>query len=208
MAIRERKRVFLACIACRRRKIRCISDEDNNPCTRCVKKGILCEYLSIDEERERSERMAALDNASGYSFSRPVWDAPHPPDSNIAQNGNSTQAGNVNYVSPLTPTTSTATGMAPEYTHYQGDIEILSEYGSHSVAPQVYNRDDLGPTLPDSQYADFSQQNMSFAYATTPPRWGTVLSISAFSLIPKAPQIRHAHNICGVESIESYLWND
>ncbi|KAJ7115722.1 hypothetical protein C8R44DRAFT_739471 [Mycena epipterygia] len=47
-----RRRVVLACTNCRRRKIRCLTSEDpsKNPCERCVKKGLKCEYLRVADQ--------------------------------------------------------------------------------------------------------------------------------------------------------------
>ncbi|KAJ7136953.1 hypothetical protein C8R44DRAFT_948704 [Mycena epipterygia] len=47
-----RRRVVLACTNCRRRKIRCLTSEDppKNPCERCVKKGLKCEYLPVADQ--------------------------------------------------------------------------------------------------------------------------------------------------------------
>ncbi|KAJ6571024.1 hypothetical protein DFH09DRAFT_1079992 [Mycena vulgaris] len=47
-----RSRVYIACIHCRKRKIRCITDEKGplNPCERCARRGLNCEYLSVGEQ--------------------------------------------------------------------------------------------------------------------------------------------------------------
>ncbi|KAJ6552578.1 hypothetical protein DFH09DRAFT_1496699 [Mycena vulgaris] len=43
------KRTSLACLNCRRRKIKCFSAQEANPCVFCVKKGYTCEYLAVSE---------------------------------------------------------------------------------------------------------------------------------------------------------------
>ncbi|KAJ7478265.1 hypothetical protein FB451DRAFT_1396049 [Mycena latifolia] len=55
-AISMRRRTILACTNCRRRKIRCITTEQppKNPCARCVKKGLSCEYVAAPEAEEYS----------------------------------------------------------------------------------------------------------------------------------------------------------
>ncbi|KAJ6578462.1 hypothetical protein B0H19DRAFT_1253701 [Mycena capillaripes] len=47
----KRRRAFVACANCRKRKIKCISlsDGDGMPCKRCTAKGLECEYLAVDE---------------------------------------------------------------------------------------------------------------------------------------------------------------
>ncbi|KAJ7478286.1 hypothetical protein FB451DRAFT_1172621 [Mycena latifolia] len=53
-AISMRRRTILACSNCRKRKIRCITTEQppKNPCARCVKKGLTCEYVAAPEGEE------------------------------------------------------------------------------------------------------------------------------------------------------------
>ncbi|KAJ7478261.1 hypothetical protein FB451DRAFT_1172598 [Mycena latifolia] len=55
-AISMRRRTILACSNCRRRKIRCITTEQppKNPCARCVKKGLACEYVAAPEAEEQA----------------------------------------------------------------------------------------------------------------------------------------------------------
>ncbi|KAJ7468242.1 hypothetical protein B0H11DRAFT_2284192 [Mycena galericulata] len=47
----KRRRAFVACSNCRKRKIKCVtaSDADDNPCTRCLKKGLTCEYAPVSD---------------------------------------------------------------------------------------------------------------------------------------------------------------
>ncbi|KAJ6486977.1 hypothetical protein C8R45DRAFT_1145705 [Mycena sanguinolenta] len=43
----KRRRAYVACGNCRRRKVKCItpSEVDYKPCTRCAQKGLKCEYF-------------------------------------------------------------------------------------------------------------------------------------------------------------------
>ncbi|KAJ7023076.1 hypothetical protein C8F04DRAFT_1271811 [Mycena alexandri] len=52
----QRKRIYLACVNCRRRKVRCITtgDSPDTPCQRCVKHGLICDYVPVSLEREKS----------------------------------------------------------------------------------------------------------------------------------------------------------
>ncbi|KAJ7662819.1 hypothetical protein DFH06DRAFT_1397090 [Mycena polygramma] len=47
----KRRRTIMACVNCRKRKIRCITTEQppTNPCARCTKKRIPCEYVAVPE---------------------------------------------------------------------------------------------------------------------------------------------------------------
>ncbi|KAJ7731924.1 hypothetical protein DFH07DRAFT_781093 [Mycena maculata] len=49
-----RRRVITACTYCRKRKIRCLTWEEppKNPCERCTKKGLKCEYITIADQRD------------------------------------------------------------------------------------------------------------------------------------------------------------
>ncbi|KAF7300883.1 C6 finger domain [Mycena kentingensis (nom. inval.)] len=84
-----RRRVIIACTNCRKRKVRCLTAEDSpvHPCTRCVAKGLRCEYITVTDQREdrkrrvqqrrqraRSRGMAS--NSSGAATPSPL--APYP----------------------------------------------------------------------------------------------------------------------------------
>ncbi|KAJ7685868.1 hypothetical protein B0H17DRAFT_1204698 [Mycena rosella] len=63
-----RRRTILACGNCRKRKIRCITTEQppRNPCARCVKKHLPCEYAVADAEYSSpSPGRAETPDASG-----------------------------------------------------------------------------------------------------------------------------------------------
>ncbi|KAF7325581.1 C6 finger domain [Mycena kentingensis (nom. inval.)] len=65
----KRRRAYIACSNCRRRKIKCItaSDADYRPCTRCASKGLVCEYLSVggDDADAHSGGRRSLTPTSG-----------------------------------------------------------------------------------------------------------------------------------------------
>ncbi|KAF7316546.1 C6 finger domain [Mycena indigotica] len=48
----KRRRAYIACSNCRKRKVKCItvSDADYRPCTRCSQKGLLCEYIAVTDD--------------------------------------------------------------------------------------------------------------------------------------------------------------
>ncbi|KAJ7302717.1 hypothetical protein DFH08DRAFT_945527 [Mycena albidolilacea] len=48
------RRTLLACTNCRKRKIRCFSPEKplKSPCTRCSQKGLICEYVTVEQETD------------------------------------------------------------------------------------------------------------------------------------------------------------
>ncbi|KAJ7702766.1 hypothetical protein B0H17DRAFT_1127707 [Mycena rosella] len=46
---KKHRRVYVACLACRRRKIKCVtaSEAESTPCARCTREGIPCEYAAV-----------------------------------------------------------------------------------------------------------------------------------------------------------------
>ncbi|KAF8173342.1 hypothetical protein K438DRAFT_1980890 [Mycena galopus ATCC 62051] len=71
-----RRRVIIACTHCRKRKIRCLTPEDppQNPCNRCAKKGLHCEYITIADQRDESSitKSAPVESRSSDSGSPPI----------------------------------------------------------------------------------------------------------------------------------------
>ncbi|KAJ6472367.1 hypothetical protein C8R47DRAFT_1146532 [Mycena vitilis] len=66
-----RRRVIIACTNCRKRRIKCLTPEDPplNPCERCLKKGLRCEYVTVSDQRGESaskhSKNSAADSANG-----------------------------------------------------------------------------------------------------------------------------------------------
>ncbi|KAJ7483599.1 hypothetical protein FB451DRAFT_108934 [Mycena latifolia] len=81
----KRTRVPLACVRCRKRKVKCSINEENlsKPYTQCARGGVVCEYMSVDEERAQSASVHAGEmpspNAISPSTSGPSEQTVHPP---------------------------------------------------------------------------------------------------------------------------------
>ncbi|KAJ7624037.1 hypothetical protein DFH06DRAFT_1305206 [Mycena polygramma] len=66
-----RRRVIIACTNCRKRRVKCLTPEDPplNPCERCVKKGLRCEYVTVSDQRGESaskhSKKSVPDGANG-----------------------------------------------------------------------------------------------------------------------------------------------
>ncbi|KAF7368371.1 C6 finger domain [Mycena venus] len=83
----QRRRTLMACSNCRRRKMRCITTEQppTNPCARCTKKGLPCEYVAVDQDDEPAMSQSpelgssALPESGGHSrrpsMQGPAWAA-------------------------------------------------------------------------------------------------------------------------------------
>ncbi|KAJ7275750.1 hypothetical protein C8J57DRAFT_1589863 [Mycena rebaudengoi] len=52
----KRRRAYVACTNCRQRKVRCVSPSEvgDEPCNRCSKRGLKCEYIAIPDNQETS----------------------------------------------------------------------------------------------------------------------------------------------------------
>ncbi|KAJ7677635.1 hypothetical protein B0H17DRAFT_111079 [Mycena rosella] len=68
-----RRRVYIACLNCRKRKIKCLS-ENSDPCARCIKMGLHCEYLPVADESIHQ----SLPPFSPYP--NPTWQLPRTAD--------------------------------------------------------------------------------------------------------------------------------
>ncbi|KAJ7447655.1 hypothetical protein FB451DRAFT_1188183 [Mycena latifolia] len=55
------KRACIACVHCRKRNIKCITPQEGQPCEWCLKRGLVCDYLSVPEEQAISASATAPD---------------------------------------------------------------------------------------------------------------------------------------------------
>ncbi|KAJ6534111.1 hypothetical protein B0H19DRAFT_1080614 [Mycena capillaripes] len=77
----QRRRTLVACTNCRKRKLRCITTEQppKKPCARCTKKGLSCEYVSI-EVNDSTSGHSRQNSASAFNnSSQDLSNAPPPP---------------------------------------------------------------------------------------------------------------------------------
>ncbi|KAJ7112287.1 hypothetical protein C8R44DRAFT_741976 [Mycena epipterygia] len=66
------RRTLVACSNCRRLKRKCITKErlTRNPCARCTKRGLPCEYIAVAEQEKSSPDIRPLELAG------PAWELP------------------------------------------------------------------------------------------------------------------------------------
>ncbi|KAJ4482675.1 hypothetical protein C8R41DRAFT_841075 [Lentinula lateritia] len=73
----RRRRAQIACRNCRKRKIKCVTNEEppHNPCERCQRKGLTCEYVAVGEPSppstpalEHAEHNRLPPNSQGYTY--------------------------------------------------------------------------------------------------------------------------------------------
>ncbi|KAJ7648932.1 hypothetical protein DFH06DRAFT_1135193 [Mycena polygramma] len=49
----QSRRVAVACLNCRERKVKCMAHPEQKPCMRCEQNGLICEYVSTEKQRSR-----------------------------------------------------------------------------------------------------------------------------------------------------------
>ncbi|KAJ6488830.1 hypothetical protein C8R45DRAFT_1097178 [Mycena sanguinolenta] len=76
------RRTYVACLACRKRKIKCFTDGSaEKACRRCSHKGIQCEYLRVSSAQKHVPSHSpflpltsiAVPSANPYSATRNYW---------------------------------------------------------------------------------------------------------------------------------------
>ncbi|KAF7351704.1 C6 finger domain [Mycena sanguinolenta] len=69
----QRRRTIMACVNCRKRKMRCITTEQppKNPCARCTKKGLPCEYVAADNDEDNQSPDPGFSTSQENSRGRP-----------------------------------------------------------------------------------------------------------------------------------------
>ncbi|KAJ7192096.1 hypothetical protein GGX14DRAFT_701451 [Mycena pura] len=55
----NRDRAHMACVRCRKHHIKCVPTAKNEPCKRCVRNNLACEYLETAEEEMRAATSAS-----------------------------------------------------------------------------------------------------------------------------------------------------
>ncbi|KAJ6540728.1 hypothetical protein B0H19DRAFT_1078128 [Mycena capillaripes] len=164
-AFTQRKRIYVACVHCRKRKVKCVNtgDSSNTPCKRCAEKGLLCEYLAVCEEDERDNFGGPLQPPPPSGANRPhSWKdshngsggPPRPPSVAYGNNGHGQQnASQFNSQYPQQP--------APQFNYAQPSAsQFPSNFPSNqtNAGPRSYsNRQPAQP-----QYSN----NPSYSYAS------------------------------------------
>ncbi|KAJ6535542.1 hypothetical protein B0H19DRAFT_1080014 [Mycena capillaripes] len=155
----RRTRVFLACLNCRKRKIKCLTvDSEQKPCGRRVRKRLLCEYRTIAEDQEQSASAGATDSYGCKPAPSTTQAAGSCPLGNQGphQCGNSQHSG------------STLHGLTPDVTP-----DATHNYGVHPGFNQAYlyhSVHDSGPanahgsSAPPPQYSDHSGYSASYGF--------------------------------------------
>ncbi|KAJ7627942.1 hypothetical protein DFH06DRAFT_1338773 [Mycena polygramma] len=164
----KRTRVFLACLNCRKRKIKCLTeDSEQKPCERCVRKGLLCEYRPVADEGDPSAGIPS--GAARPSAGQPISPPGVAPGHYFgAGNPRPPQGGNAHY-----PATSQGWGSTPN-DFSQGGQRVPPGSRPLYTPPQGYNTYGSMPANPYGGPAPPPQSGGSSAYSTTygnPSNW-------------------------------------
>ncbi|KAJ6578330.1 hypothetical protein B0H19DRAFT_1062837 [Mycena capillaripes] len=160
-----RRRTLLACSNCRKRKVKCVAKEQvpKNPCARCTKKGLHCEYalasdysasehppvaeyVSVEDylsartsPNSPSASPPAFGGQSHSSMQAPAWASQPMPGSNTSSHGLAT-APPLPYTGPPPPF------QRPRYSGYSQYPDLsLDESNQPNTTPQYY------PTMTTNQ---------------------------------------------------------
>ncbi|KAJ7456150.1 hypothetical protein FB451DRAFT_1183938 [Mycena latifolia] len=132
---RRPKRVYIACVHCRRRKVKCITSQESQPCARCIKKGLKCDYLSVPEQQARSASTTHGQEASDQN--------PLPPTPYMASTRNNTPQsyeGN--------PLPSGHLYRPPQNDSQFNSVNYLGAHSQLAHDPRVYATVDSSPQQP------------------------------------------------------------
>ncbi|KAF8167064.1 hypothetical protein K438DRAFT_2064792 [Mycena galopus ATCC 62051] len=177
----ERKRAFLACVHCRRHKVKCrTDDESGDPCERCIRRGLVCEYVSVRDAQEQVGHVTASHAPEYYSvISRP---APQPTASNVAVKY---PPRHLPHLPTCPPNPFQPVVTAPELYRrsapWGGGQPMPSQYYPHFAPPRGHSGAfrHFPHGLPYSANADFPHESSSSAHPSQRP--GLFLTSSDFS---------------------------
>ncbi|KAJ7662503.1 hypothetical protein B0H17DRAFT_1144290 [Mycena rosella] len=135
-----RKRVYMACVHCRKRKVRCITEAPDTPCERCARKALRCEYLSVSNQPDAPPMNLPPQLYGGYNTGpSPQCSIPH--------------AGSP-YYNPMNAMASGSQRVVPPDPRH--DRSSHSQYAAPVQHPgcnqSIHSRTQYRPTIPDQQH--------------------------------------------------------
>ncbi|KAJ7499009.1 hypothetical protein FB451DRAFT_1384756 [Mycena latifolia] len=169
----RRRRAMIACTNCRKRKIKCVTSEEppRNPCARCTKRSLPCEYVSVEE-----------DSPTESPLSLPPGSYPPSYPSSTPYGGGSIQAGYIPY--PPSSQYSVPWEAPQQHNHSHSGYPIPAQNGSYrsqsSYGPgpgpmfgapagyptssgQYYQQHPFPAAPPPNQWAQGSAQQLGYA---------------------------------------------
>ncbi|KAJ7456130.1 hypothetical protein FB451DRAFT_1373002, partial [Mycena latifolia] len=151
------KRAYIACVHCRKRKIKCITPREGQPCERCIKKGLVCDYLPVPEQHARSGSTSHNQEAADYnpppstSYGAPTWN-------HTSQEGIPPHFGHTFYYPPQDE---------PQFT--SGNFLGMPNPLAHDPTADSSHQQPLAPADPSQQYLpNFGLNDASEMYCVAP----------------------------------------
>ncbi|KAJ7617270.1 hypothetical protein FB45DRAFT_1034562 [Roridomyces roridus] len=156
----KKRRTIIACLTCRKRKLRCITFEQppNSPCERCARKNIHCEYVSVSDEQD-TEYTGGPVHAADMAAPMPVDPRQNP---RLAHLGRNSPAPPLPYTGPP------PAGQRPRF--YGQTLPPLGSSFDRGVAPT----DAAAQGFVDPRYLTLAQNNapQQSNYAGQPGQYG------------------------------------
>ncbi|KAJ7129880.1 hypothetical protein C8R43DRAFT_1240039 [Mycena crocata] len=194
----QRKRIYVACVHCRKRKIKCITKSEDTPCERCAERGYTCEYIPIPvlnakalfEEGEESSSNTSYAPYSPYSSSPPPpnpvsWNTP-PPSQRDLNRGDSMRSGRSQQGMP--PVNPMSYGQGHGTPAYYPKQPVSQPYGS-SPAPQGYNWSGHNQSAPQYTPSGMPSQSQQAAMAGLPAGYNQYYSNPGYNNAQYPPQM-------------------
>ncbi|KAJ7912352.1 hypothetical protein B0H13DRAFT_1875019 [Mycena leptocephala] len=195
----KRTRVYLACLLCRKRKIKCMTDDSGeNPCARCFRKGLRCEYIPVAVQKEQSVPMPASGGSGTAHLGppTPVASIPYlsPENCFLPRAGSAQYLPSISRISASSPfdVTTRSTKVPPSH----GAVQTYPAPGLYCAPSQIYNTNGLTPASPygadappHQQYSFSESAKSGYLESTTfykpkkftAPYWYVSKSFSEFS---------------------------
>ncbi|KAJ7107933.1 hypothetical protein C8R44DRAFT_885319 [Mycena epipterygia] len=166
----QRKRIYVACVHCRKRKVKCVSvgESQDRPCERCTRKGLACEYLAVCEEQAKATSTNPGPQGSVQNPSPPFAPATHtqwnqPPQNYGGQNmGTVPNSGHNYYAQPNAAQFNSVVPSGPSQ-GYPGGQPLSRPYPPAGGFNNPYNYGGMHTQRPHTPLAPpgFSQQPTS-----------------------------------------------
>ncbi|KAJ7908690.1 hypothetical protein B0H13DRAFT_1878464 [Mycena leptocephala] len=175
------KRVAVACSNCRERKIKCVTQSQQEPCMRCHFNGLVCQYVSTEKQRAR-----------GSGNRTPGHHSP----------GNTTPSTTPSPQSPSYPTPNVGgySGQAPSY---NSSPSSASRAPYASSVPPIMGGNPYGnnPNAGSSQYRPPSQRDNSYpavpAYLSAERERLLIPEVPCFGSDQEGSRIQKSVNVGG-----------
>ncbi|KAJ7476588.1 hypothetical protein FB451DRAFT_1173454 [Mycena latifolia] len=156
-------RIYMACMNCRAGKVKCLSSGDGQPCARCTKRSLECEYLTVPNEQARSGTTSDSGRRSRKQPPAPSAPASHmspgwtqaPAGYGASSRGSQPQPSQVFHpphtASQGNPGPGVPNRYLPQPQHFAGGDHIPQNYGGTAAQPPPPQLAHPSSRLPNQQ---------------------------------------------------------